>query len=71
MRNFNRVIDNSEIHMTPLKFQIVFLCPQLFYKGNILQNYFIGKYPHNSGVIDPSSTDFDDFRNVNQGPRWG
>jgi hypothetical protein len=31
--------------MTPLKFKIFVSGPQHFFKGNILQNYFIGKYP--------------------------
>jgi hypothetical protein len=43
-KRFQRVFDPAEIHMTPLKFQIVVLGPQLFFKGNIPQNYFIGKF---------------------------
>jgi hypothetical protein len=34
------------IHMTPRKFKIVFTGPQLFFKENIQQKCFIGKYPH-------------------------
>jgi hypothetical protein len=64
--------------MTPLIIKIVVLGPQLFFKGNILQNYFIGKYfilslkNKSWGIlyfifgfscaIDPAETNFDDFR---------
>jgi hypothetical protein len=49
MRNFSGVIDPAEtisaVSLTQLKFQIPVLGPQLFFIGNIPQNYFIGQYP--------------------------
>jgi hypothetical protein len=38
---FKAVNDPAEMYMTPLKFKIFVLGPQHFFKGNILQNYFI------------------------------
>jgi hypothetical protein len=48
LNDFSGVIDPAEICMTLLKFQIFGSGPQLFFKGNIQQNYFIGtgKYSH-------------------------
>jgi hypothetical protein len=44
--DFSGVIDPAEMYMTQLKFIFFVLGSRNFLKGNILQNYFIGKYPH-------------------------
>jgi hypothetical protein len=78
MRNFSGVVGHAEIHMTPLKFQIVVLGPQLFKKGIscklfhreispyhslTLTKQELGKSRlHFSGTIDPAEADFDNFR---------
>jgi hypothetical protein len=59
MWNFSGVIDPAEIYKTPLKFQIVVLGAQLFFKLGNARLHFRFQRGH-----WPRWNDFDDFRSI-------
>jgi hypothetical protein len=52
MKNFSRIIDPAEIDMTPLKFPIVVLGPQLFHREKSAYHILTLTNKKSWGILD-------------------